>query len=844
MSSNVVKLTQTKEVSEAQLKKAFEDSSRKLSTHETAVRSHYVVYTQAGFKPVLLHPGKKRPVGTDWIDRPMPAEEDFVGYSNIGIVLGDKSNNLADVDIDHPDLAEHAAWFLPTTHARFGRYYGKKTQTLAHYLYYSQGEKTIALKGPSNSVCIEIRFSGGQTVFPPSFVYDQELQGLDLVCWEGGSRAHIPDLSTIPNVPFEELKMSVNLLAVTVLSAGYFTSGSYHNDMLAWCGMLAKAGYSEEQVKRSITWLVKATGQNNLDDRLSAASDTFERYRNGEMITGISNLKEGGWDEKHITWLRKVLKVKSGLESDGRPWVRVVEAKETELLEETLSAMVATKKFYHMSGQVCIIHHDKTYGAKVTPLMDSIATQSWLTREIMFTKSVLDKTTMQFQDVVVKAPPSVSAEVANVHTYRGDLPHINGVSQIPTITSKGRIVEEHWGYDEDLQVFFACNYPVKKMHLDEACKTLAEPFCDFPFVGGNVARDDKTPGGTRAGRYAASAISAVLTAIVRPVLDICPLYVVTSSQWQDGKSVLCNTVASVVGMQEGLANSPLTRGGSDEEQEKQLSSVLVRGKRVVVFDNHDGEFRSSALTEVLTSSNPEFRMLGKNEVRSVPNRSMFMLNGVNIVLAGDLQTRGVFVRLSRETLDPHRNFKHDDVVGWASNNQSSLVSAAINLMSWALQQDDGKWRPTHRFKTWDRLVRRTIMLTFGVDVAPPSVDDNDFTMDPVEEVKRNLMEWIIKQWELGVRSAHCMETHGQYFQSKDLGDQLAPFSEEEGWVKILSRKPNQQISYQMGVCLRALENVPYLFNFGESKNMTDIYKLVKMSINGRAVYKIQSTEKV
>lgn len=837
--SNVVKLTQSKEVSEAQLKKAFGESSRKQETHEAAVRSHYIIYTQAGFKPVLLHPGKKRPVGTDWIERPMPAEEDFTGYHNIGIVLGDKSNKLADVDIDNADLAAAADWFLPATNAKFGRYYGNKKQTLAHYLYYSQGDKTLAIKGPNNSVVIEIRFNGGQTVFPPSFVYDPELQAMDLVCWEGGSRASIPDLSAIPNTSFDDLKMSVNLLTVTVLSAPYFTSGSYHNDTLAWCGMLAKAGYTEDDVKKSVTWLVQATNQTNLEDRIASVADTFERYRNGEMITGISNLKEGGWDEKHINWLRKVLRVKSGLESDGRPWVRVVESKETEMLEETLAAMVVTKKFYHMSGQVCIIHKDKNTGAKITPLMDAVATQSWLTREIMYTKSVLDKTTMQFNDVMVKAPQAVAAEIANVHTYRGDLPHINGVSQVPTITPKGRIIEEHWGYDEDLQMFFACNYPVRKMHVDEACKVLAEPFCDFPFVGGNTMRDDSLPSGMWASRYAASAISAVLTAVVRPVLDICPLYVVTSSQWQDGKSVLCNTVASVVGMQEGLANSPLTRGGSDEEQEKQLSSVLVRGKRVVVFDNHDGEFRSSALTEVLTSTNPEFRLLGKNEVRSVPNRSMFMLNGVNIVLAGDLQTRGVFVRLSRETLDPHRNFKHDDVVGWTVENQSLIVSAAISLMSWALDQDDNSWRPTHRFKIWDKLVRRTVLLAFGVDVAPPAIDDNDYTMDPVEEVKRNLMEWIVTQWELGVRSPRCKDGHSQYFQSKDLADHVVPFSEEEGWVKIVSRKPNQQISYQLGVCLRALENVPFFFSAEGPKSESRVCKLVRMQVDGRAVYKVQ-----
>jgi len=844
MNTNVVKLNiknkseQDKEQQQIALEKVKE-SSRHQEIHEKAIEEAYKTYTSYGWKPVRLYPGLKRPVGKNWQEKPTPELEAFAGFHNIGLAMGSRSSGLTDLDLDHPDVMAIAGKFLPHTGAKFGRYYGTGEQKLGHWLYRSNGEKTFQLVHPTEGMVIEVRSFGGQSMVPPSYIYDESTNKsqpfTDLVCWEGGAKAKIPSLESITEVPFDKLVSVARLIAVTALSFKQFKPGSYHNDCLAWCGLLAKAGYSREEVSTSIECIVEATGQSGLSDRLAAVEDTFIRLEQGELIIGISALRNSGWDTKHIDWVKRTLNLRSEVQLDDRPIVRVVPSKEIELYDATLKAVVETGKFYAVDRQLCIVtkEHDS---AVITSLADQTLMGTCLSREIQFVQSILDKAAQVYKDQLVKAPPVVSKELSRFGTYLENVPVLSGISNIPLITQSGRIIDHQWGYEEELKIFFSCRFSLTKMHPDEALSILSEVFCDFPFALGSVSDVENCEAGVencslfgeRYGRYLAAAISAILTAVVRHALDICPLYVITSSQWGDGKSVLSNLISAAVGMEGGSANSPLTRGGSDEEQEKQISSALSRGKRVIVYDNHDGEFRSPALVEVLTSSRPEFRVLGKSEVKAVSNRSMFMVNGVNTVLSGDLQTRAVMVRLARTDLSTNRKFKHVDVVDWAGKNSEKLVSASISLIEWALQKDDGIWKPNHRFKSWDKMVRRTIMLACGVDISPPVSEDKDRSIDPLDEVKHEFLEWIVALWESGLRD----DKYKTCIRGVTIADSVAPDSIQEGWINTMSRRHNEPLDRKIGRCLSMVKDFPI-------KTKGKIYRVNQSSTDGRTVYRVE-----
>jgi len=89
----------------------------------------------------------------------------FAGRSNIGVLLGDPSGWLVDIDLDHPRAVELADEYLPATDAIFGR----PSKPRSHWLYIATSPvATKKHRSKSAGMIVELRSTGAQTVFPPS----------------------------------------------------------------------------------------------------------------------------------------------------------------------------------------------------------------------------------------------------------------------------------------------------------------------------------------------------------------------------------------------------------------------------------------------------------------------------------------------------------------------------------------------------------------------------------------------------------------------------------------------------------------------------------------------------
>lgn len=809
--SNVVQMT-PKALDSRQSCAKFKEEGYSEHKHESLVQKSYRQLIDRGLRPVLLHPGLKRPVGEDWLNQPIRPVSDFSGYHNIGILTGDKGGNVADVDIDDLEMTDVLPRFLPKTNFSFGRYYGDKKQILAHYLYRVPDlGKNIKVDLPHSRGAVEIRTNGGQTMAPTSTIIDHK-RGfvIDSVRWAEG-KTDMPE-GTLPETTREYLNLCVRVAVASHFSCEYFKPGKFHDDMMYWCGFLIAAGIPDDLVEKSILYIMEKTGQTDIDNRMDSVRTTRQRHAEGDNVAGIGYLYNSDrWPKPFCKWLSQTMKVGGKDVEDARPVVKIISSREPQWLDNTLAAMCQTDKFYQQAGQVCVVTKDNGKASTVN-LDRSVNAASWLTREIRFVQSNMDKATGVITDQDIKCPNSLAMEIADATTYKGALPVLNGVSNTPIITPSGRIVETAWGYDEELKLFFSSEFAVQPMFPDEALPIMQDILGDFPF---------------RTQRYYAAALSAILTAVIRPALDICPLYVITSSQYSDGKSVLSGVIAASVGLEQSLG--ALTRSGNDEEQEKQLSAILGRGKRVVTLDNHDGEFRCSALTEALTSTHPEFRILGKNETRTVSNKTMFLLNGVNTAPSLDIHTRSVFIRLARSSVDVDRKFKYVDVIGHTLQQRSRIVSAGIGLIKWAMDQGDGEWRQNHRFKTWDYMVRRTVQVVLGVDIAPPASEDGDRSVDSSEEARHNFLEFLLGLWKIGTRSAESKR--GNYFRATDIMKNVNVESEEETWINALSRSHRHDLSIRVGRALNAVKDFPFVDDEGAT------WRLDGYVVNKKSAYK-------
>lgn len=125
-------------------------------------------YLARGYAPVPIPPGTKAPALKGWqhlrLDEAALALH-FNGTGNIGLILGEASGHLVDVDLDCPEACALAAEFLPPTGAKTGR----PGAPASHWWYIAPGARTRRHADPvDRGAIVELRGAGAQTLVGPS----------------------------------------------------------------------------------------------------------------------------------------------------------------------------------------------------------------------------------------------------------------------------------------------------------------------------------------------------------------------------------------------------------------------------------------------------------------------------------------------------------------------------------------------------------------------------------------------------------------------------------------------------------------------------------------------------
>jgi hypothetical protein len=113
--------------------------------------------------------GSKAPVAKHWGARQF-APADFPTGGNVGMILGPRSHDTVDVDLDCREAIDLAPIYLPPTGAKFGR----ASKPGSHWLYESPGALFDHWTDPlSKGTLLELRAPGRegrchQTIIPPS----------------------------------------------------------------------------------------------------------------------------------------------------------------------------------------------------------------------------------------------------------------------------------------------------------------------------------------------------------------------------------------------------------------------------------------------------------------------------------------------------------------------------------------------------------------------------------------------------------------------------------------------------------------------------------------------------
>lgn len=195
---------------------------------------------------------------------------------NIGVLLGKPSGGLTDIDLDFAESIALASYFLPLTHAVFGRH----SKPRSHYLYSVTDDeaKTIKFEDTTGKMLLELRYTGCQTIFPGS----THPSGEKIEWYTDGEPLRLT---------YAQLLRAVRQLAAACLIVRHYPAQGSRNDLaLALAGGLLRAGWTEQEVTHFISAVCTAAQDEETHTRVNCVIGTANKLANGEPVTGWPTL--------------------------------------------------------------------------------------------------------------------------------------------------------------------------------------------------------------------------------------------------------------------------------------------------------------------------------------------------------------------------------------------------------------------------------------------------------------------------------------------------------------------------------------------------------------------------
>ena len=631
-------------------------------------------YIRAGLSVIPISVGAKSPGRGGWQQERWTVEdveELWNDGQGIGILWGEPSGGLVDIDCDWPEACIAAGIILPREPRRT---FGRPGSPESHHVVRVEGElpKTrrykIGGQGDERSV-VELMSTGTQSLAPPSL-------------HESGERRRWYEEQSAPKMPGPEVQeAAADIVTAALLARNWPGKGSRHDYVLSASGFIGRR-LPRERTQRIMEAAIGASGDEEARGRLADVRSTLDSLEAGRPTTGGPSLDDlaPGVVEQLQRWHRWDQGFRAGeahehSEAGGQslPSIVVNDRPLRNVGDEALAALQVHNKppkLFARGGKIIRLASDEN-DAPIIQEADESVVRYHLTRAANFVKEYQRKNGVE--RIEVSPPRDAVQDVMSV----ADLPFppLIGVPRTPFFRPDGTIVALR-GYDPATRLYHEPSFAagdnsrieVAEEPADEdlqgAVEIVDEAVSDFPYV-------DKAS--------AANTLALLLTPIMRNVTPgPVPLSVIDKPTPGTGGSLLAEVVALLAtGSPAGMMSAPR----DDEEVRKQLTSALMRGNLIVTIDNVDSVLSAPSLSRALSSDHWEDRVLGRSEMIRVPQRATWIASGNNIQLGGDMPRRAYWIRLDAGVERPwqREGFKHPELKPWIAANRSKLLSALLTM---------------------------------------------------------------------------------------------------------------------------------------------------------------------
>lgn len=360
-------------------------------------------------------------------------------------------------------------------------------------------------------------------------------------------------------------------------------------------------------------------------------------------------------------------------------------------------------------------------------------------------------------------PPSRALKQILENIEIHDLEDLNAVITAPVITRQGRYIYQP-GYDTETKLFLAmadvCDalpFEVTPDQVHDALRFLMSPFKDFS-VASPLDRS--------------ALLALLLTAIVRPILPTAPAGGIDAPVQGSGKTLLAECIGTLATGTFPNVYPHVNSQNADEEIRKRLQAIMSSGTGAVIWDNVIGDFNSTTLAGLLTSSTYTDRLLGTSKEIQLPNRFLLIFTGNNLTFTGDMPRRVLTCRIDAGIENPATRRFDRCPKTFVQNNRQNLVIAGLTLIRAYLESDDCKTggavpnESTASFSDWDYLVRQTVAWIAKI------MGESEY-VDPAKAFKQVVSSDPELQTLGEMLSLLQVLTKGEWFTAKDLVRHLA-----------------------------------------------------------------------
>jgi hypothetical protein len=241
------------------------------------------------------------------------------------------------------------------------------------------------------------------------------------------------------------------------------------------------------------------------------------------------------------------------------------------------------------------------------------------------------------QHGIIEEPAHPPAWCVSAIHARGDWPgirHLEAVVDYPVLRPGGTVLSKP-GYDPDTGLFLEVlgNIPTIPDHPTRADAIAArdqllEVVSDFPF---------ERP------VHQSAWLAGLLTPLARfAPAGPAPLFLADANVRAAGKGLLLDTISRIA---TGERFTIATYTSDQDELRKRITSLVLAGDRLVLFDNLEGNFGDPVLDAALTAATWKDRILGVNRMAEGPMYMTWFATGNNVAIAADTTRRICHIRL-------------------------------------------------------------------------------------------------------------------------------------------------------------------------------------------------------